>query len=195
MIGSICLDLNIGLFLLLIFPFYNMHFCCLLYVFLLVKASNNYIPQTKVPPAKRAYLGMGCIPSKNALIIFGGSIDKDYLNDIWLYHLDSNHWEELFPSSDILPCNFYAAPRAEYGSFLSALTEDFYIFGGITISSLKNEFWKFNHNDFSWTNILTKNTPTLRRRFTHTSYVENGHEYFAIFGGYSIDGFKDDTQM
>lgn len=83
-----------------------MHFCCLLRLFLLVKAWNNYnFPSNKIPPSPRSFPALGCLKWKGALITFGGAMEQNYYNDVWLYHLDYYYWEVLAPSSDILPGN------------------------------------------------------------------------------------------
>ncbi|OMJ80673.1 hypothetical protein SteCoe_19006 [Stentor coeruleus] len=96
-------------------------------------------------------------------------------------------WEDVQLTSDLHPSS-----RIYYGSFTSALNENFYIFGGKTSTGMKNDFWKFDPVNFSWSSLETINPPSVRQAFAYTSFLIDGDEYFAVFGGESRVGLKND---
>ncbi|OMJ73406.1 hypothetical protein SteCoe_27918 [Stentor coeruleus] len=156
-----------------------------------IAQTNIYIPPEKVPPSPRAFVSLNYYPSINTLLTFGGYSGKDYFSEIWQYNLDTNFWSLLSPGSEFFPFS-----RAEYGSFKSALLIDkLYIFGGRTSTGLKNDLWEFTLETLSWKSLEATNPPSIRRAFAYTSYVEDGHEYFAIFGGESMTGKLNDLHV
>lgn len=158
-------------------------------------SKNYYIPSTKTPPASRGGGILVHISSTNAFITFGGFAGKTFYGDTWAFYPNTQHWEEIIPISESSPCNIQTAPRIYYGGFSSTLNEKFYIFGGKTLLGLKNDFWEFNPKSSRWSYIETKNPPSIRQGFAYTSYIKDGNEYFAMFGGESQDGLKNDFNM
>ncbi|OMJ77429.1 hypothetical protein SteCoe_22988 [Stentor coeruleus] len=165
------------------------------YFLTFVESWNVYIPSTKTPPANRAAICISYIHSKDLIITFGGFSGKMYYSDTWAFYLSNNTWEDVILTSDINPCINYLASRIYYGGFTSVLNDKFYIFGGKTYTGLKNDFWEFDPNDFSWTNLITKNPPSMRQAYAFTSYLKDGNEYFAIFGGETQYGSKNDLHI
>ncbi|OMJ70117.1 hypothetical protein SteCoe_31990 [Stentor coeruleus] len=162
----------------------------MLFVLSTIESYNYYIPPTKTPPPARGCMDISYIPSMNAFFTFGGCSEKKYYDDTWGYYLNENTWKEILLSTDSHP-----SARIHYGGFTSTLNEKFYIFGGNSYTGLKNDFWEFDPKYLKWTNIETKNPPSVRYSFSFTSFVINGHEIFAIFGGQSLDGVKNDFYL
>ncbi|OMJ66280.1 hypothetical protein SteCoe_36929 [Stentor coeruleus] len=153
---------------------------CLAFVLIAAQQNTYYIPPVKSPPSGRIGSSIAFIPSKNALFIFGGSLQTTYYDELWSFQLEYNIWEEVLLSTDSSP-----SPRIYFGSFVSALSDRFYIFGGNSYQGLKNDFWEFDHINFKWTYLDTINPPSARHAFSFTSFVKDGNEIFVIFGGES----------
>lgn len=156
---------------------------------------NHFQPGERSPPDPRAYSCLFYIPSRGLLLTFGGFTETEFISDVWTYDLQYVKWTEVFPDSDILPCISYTVARSEYGAFISLLNEKIYIFGGKSAEGLRNDFIEYNHESLEWRIISTKNTPKARRAFAYTYYIEDGIEYFAIFGGESSTGVLNDLIM
>lgn len=69
----------------------------------ITKAWNNYIPPPKIPPSPRFCVAMNYIESIDSLLVFGGALEEEYYNDIWLFDLNEGYWQALVLSSAILP--------------------------------------------------------------------------------------------
>lgn len=155
----------------------------------------NYIPSQRNPPYPKGYNSLFYIPSRKLLLSLGGFTGRDFSSDLWTFDLEYIIWNEVIPESDILPCISYIDARSEYGGFISLLNEKIYIFGGKSAQGLRNDFIEYKHENSEWKIISTKNTPVGRRAFAYTYYIEDGIEYFAIFGGESSTGILNDLIM
>lgn len=63
-----------------------------------------FIPPTKTPPSSRE--GMAIASFKKFIAVFGGFSGRDYYNDLWLFNIPRLKWSEIYPASDLNPCNF-----------------------------------------------------------------------------------------
>ena len=63
------------------------------------------IPETGIPPSPRYYSAMIYSSYLNSLIIFGGSDDTIFYNDIWSFDLDLGRWTELIQMTETIPSN------------------------------------------------------------------------------------------
>ncbi|OMJ73408.1 hypothetical protein SteCoe_27920 [Stentor coeruleus] len=157
---------------------------------LTIKGGSVYIPASKTPPDCRSGITTAYIPSKNIIVMFGGLSGDTFYDDFWSFSIASLTWEEIYPTSEINP-----SPRAFYGSFVTLHTENFYIFGGCNAKGMKNDLWEFNINYLNWKLISTINPPSARYSFACVFYIERSIEYFAIFGGNSIQDETNDLNI
>jgi hypothetical protein len=123
----------------------------------------------------------------NSLVVYSGYASSAVLSDIWLYSLDDNVWAEEIPTSSI-PGKKHLDGRSNSGGFCSFKTGKFYIFGGNSEKGPCNDFWSYNFTSSNWEEESTTNPPLPRQNFGYTSFEYNGIEYFAVFGGGTIDG-------
>ncbi|OMJ65941.1 hypothetical protein SteCoe_37396 [Stentor coeruleus] len=155
----------------------------LAFVHIAAQQNTHYIPLVRTPPSGRIGASMACIKSKETFLIFGGSLETTYYDELWFYNKDYHIWEEVLLSTDSSP-----SPRIYFGSFVSALSEKFYIFGGNSYQGLKNDFWEFDPKSLKWSYLDTINPPSVRHAFSFTSFIKDGNEIFIIFGGETTSG-------
>lgn len=83
-----------------------MHYPLAISLCLLAQANIVYIPPTKAPPQGRANLVLVYNQLNNSLVIFGGYSNISYFNDLWNFNIESMLWDEIYPNSEIIPCNY-----------------------------------------------------------------------------------------
>lgn len=70
-----------------------------------IRAGTVYMPATKTPPESRGGIATAYIPSKDIIIVFGGLSRETYYDDFWSFNIKSLIWQEIYPISEINPCN------------------------------------------------------------------------------------------
>ena len=63
------------------------------------------IPTTGIPPPGRYDNIFIYSDALNSIIIFGGTNNQNYFNDLWLLNLDYFQWSKQYVSSGVRPCN------------------------------------------------------------------------------------------
>ena len=86
--------------------------------------------------------------------------------------------------------------RTEAGGFVSKFSAKFYLFGGISDSSIFNDLWEFDLETQEWTELLAPNPPMPLHRFGYTSFEdEYSNECFLVFGGTSVHSLQNTLLM
>ena len=90
-----------------------MHFLLVIFSFCFIIQSlamrideNIYIPSTKTPTSSRGGMALASFTDEGLIAVFGGFSGRDYYNDLWLYNLMVDEWNEIYPASKLIPCNF-----------------------------------------------------------------------------------------
>jgi Galactose oxidase, central domain len=66
----------------------------------------NLIPSYGTPPSERYWISMTYSPSYNVIVVFGGTDDTNYFNDVWIFDLSTTSWMILYPASSAVPGNY-----------------------------------------------------------------------------------------
>ncbi|MBN2694681.1 hypothetical protein JXR93_08465 [bacterium] len=117
--------------------------------------------------------------SENSYYLFGGFDGDRYLNQLWRYSLNSNHWEKVETTNT-------PQGRIEHSLTYIEMDNALYLFGGKNSSDSFNTLWRLDLATFEWNQIATQNAPT---RFGHTMFYKD--DFLYLFGGYE-DGIKMD---
>jgi hypothetical protein len=155
----------------------------------------SYIPATGTPPSQRIYSVFSYSPSQSSLVLFGGISDNTQLNDIWSFSFTALFWTRCNPMTSTVPCKPYSVPRQQHGGFASVFSPLFYAFGGNTRLGPQNDFWAYDFTSQTWQQIRTKNTPSPRSDFGFVNYDDGVNEYFAVYGGLTVDGDDNNIYM
>lgn len=91
-------------------------------------------------------IGAACAIYLNNFYLFGGQCKEGkFLNDMWIYSLDTNKWEEVIVKIPDGSDPYYVIPSGRSGHSINLYNNEFYIFGGRTNNVMEvNELWKFN---------------------------------------------------
>ena len=77
------------------------------------------------------------------IVIFGGNVKGFKSNDVWLYHIKENKWEEMKIADS-------PAERSNHAATISG--DKMYIFGGKDIENNKmKDLWALDLNSKTWT--------------------------------------------
>jgi hypothetical protein len=81
------------------------------------------------------------------MVLFGGFVNGERVNTVFLYNFNTNEWKRLKIEGDIQPC-----PRAGHSALITMEDEDLmYIFGGKGEDNDKqNDLWKLNIKTGVW---------------------------------------------
>ncbi|KAF8488443.1 galactose oxidase, partial [Russula emetica] len=137
-------------------------------------------------PGGRYYHTTTVVGSK--FFVFGGQIDRNFLNDIWALDLNSLKSQPFWESYEPTPGNDKPLPRARH---VSVTTEDrIIIFGGYGDQHHYNDTWSFDISTRKWTELqCTGSIPSPRE--SHAAVLVDDVMY--VFGGFSMDeGYLDD---
>ena len=108
------------------------------------------------------------------MVVFGGFIEGNRSNSLFLLNLETLSWEEVIPSTSQLP-----APRVDHTSIVHESC--MYIFGGTGEDTIKlNDLWKCDLLSYTWVRIEARGmAPTGRSG--HSAVPYSG--VMIIFGG------------
>lgn len=166
--------------------------CLLKYLFLALGVcgiSVQMIPESGTPPSYREFPGFTINSSNNKLYVYGG-YSEIFTDDMWEFDLSTNRWNELHTTSVI-------TPGARSDSFLVPLKNQakILLFGGQTKSGPTSDLWLYDIpnqsvNYIQWKTLDEKGSPPPRGYYRSTcSYLHEGKQYLAVYGGVGKDSF------
>jgi N-acetylneuraminic acid mutarotase len=98
------------------------------------------------------------------MVVFGGFIEGERENDIWMYHFKENKWEKVEVKGQE-PC-----PRA--GHSMVVHDGQMFVFGGKDDDNNKiNDLWIFDIKEKYWTRIESESAPMVIKSFKFNSHV------------------------
>jgi N-acetylneuraminic acid mutarotase len=117
------------------------------------------------------------------MYVFGGYDGKNILNDVFVYHYESNSWLKLKTSSP---------PPGRYGHSSALYNNKLYIFGGFTgdkMTNPTNSTWCLDLSTNTWSAVDTKPSSVTGkfpepRAFATTTLIEN--KTLWVFGGLQV---------
>jgi N-acetylneuraminic acid mutarotase len=114
-----------------------------------------------------------CVELHDKVFIFGGLGIKGILrNDLMEFDLIHYHWRKIECNNNIVP-----TPMCHHSSVI--FNSKLFIFGGVSLETLLNEFWEFNFVKNSWNKL---ETPKMISPMKGNSFnICDGIGY--IFGG------------
>jgi len=139
------------------------------------------------------------VDGSNSIVIFGGYIGANGMNDVWKFNLNSKAWSQVMPSGPLPPPRYgHSAVAAP----LSAQTTRMVVFGGSfaaappTVQPYYNDVWSldFAGSSATWQMLIADGVSTGPwRRSAHTSVLLPSTLEMHTFGGYAMfQGLKDD---
>lgn len=131
-------------------------------------------------PRRRGDAGFCYDPLNRMFVLFGGMTDGDvserFLNDTWVFDLDTNSWREMTPEN--------SPPRC-YGCRLvyDSVNEKLLLWGGNipSIESKLDDWWSYDYPSNTWTRIETEDGP--EGRYWHHMAFDPGVGKVVMFGG------------
>src|SRR3989454_2229632 len=111
-----------------------------------------------VHPPGRAYPGMTYVTGPDRILLFGGAVGNDRLNDTWAYDFNSNTWTDLNPATHP---SARGSPAMEFNRWVDRTI----LFGGvgpIPGDVVNNETWSFNYAANAWVRLTTAVSPPPR---------------------------------
>ncbi len=141
------------------------------WIYLSLQNSWVELHPTVLPEPREAHT-MVYDSTNKKIILFGGNYD-----DTWIYDGDHQTWTNMAPSSH--PDLLYF-PRMVF----DISNQEILMFGGRDLSTdFRDEMWKYNLMNNTWTEIHPDNKPNARY-FSSIVYDSNAHKIM-LFGGYN----------
>jgi len=100
-------------------------------------------------PEARLSPGLVYDPSQHQLILFGGYRNSGRVNDTWLFDLDDNEWQEVFPSTS-------PPERSDMGLAYDEKNQAVLLFGGYCLDFDRDQCddtWVFDPAGNEWVEI------------------------------------------
>ncbi|KAI0311580.1 hypothetical protein OF83DRAFT_744805 [Amylostereum chailletii] len=117
------------------------------------------------------------------LFVFGGQVDNDYFNDLWMFDFDTLRTKPVWTRVEVARGS--AKPARRRGHTCVVFEEKIIIFGGTDGQHYFNDTWAFDGHSSQWVKLkCTGFIPAPREG--HSAVVVDGVMY--IFGG---RGFED----
>ena len=152
--------------------------------FLSVSSSLNIekIPAQGSPPMNLLYSSSIYDASSSSIYVIGG-LSKDSNSDtssIYSYNLLTNSWSSIIPESEFIPEGI----ERQY-SYLTS-NRVIYNFFGISNSRYFTDVLTFDLKTKMWNKaLLTGDHISGRMEYSATSFVWNGQEIIALYGGFT----------
>ncbi|KAL8538804.1 hypothetical protein ACS0TY_000712 [Phlomoides rotata] len=121
---------------------------------------------------------------KSKIVIFGGLVDKKFLNDVTVYDTDNDMWFQPVCTGNGSDGKVGPSPRA----FHIAVSIDcnMFIFGGRSGGNRLGDFWVLDTDIWQWSELITFGDLPSSRDFAAASAV--GNSKIVMYGGW--DGKK-----
>jgi len=141
----------------------------------------------------------GCSLTKapGVLVVFGGEGDHGVSNELYLFHLDSNHWTRVSPKGPLLDgartqseAMKKLLPRRDHSAFVTG--DKLLVYGGFGLDSEALDFISFDAKAAEWSAV--KETGAIpKKRGAHAACMY-GH-YMIVFGGQRHGRFLNDLHV
>ena len=141
----------------------------------------------EVYPIPRFNHRMVYLPENHSILLFGGTKISNYerLADTWVYHLDTNLWENLAPSTN-------PTARSDPGLIYDTLRDRVILFGGYGYNDVKqNDVWEYNPKNNTWTEQNPIFSPPVQ--YGHSFFYRGVNGMAYIFGGH-VNGYTNDIR-
>lgn len=129
-------------------------------------------------PERRLSPGMVYDPTHHQLILFGGYKNSGRVNDTWLFDLDSNQWQEVFPA--VSP-----PARSDMGLAYDEENQVVVLFGGYCLDferDICHDTWIFDPALNEWTEMEPASSPPVM--YGLSMDYDSRENSFLIFGGH-----------
>lgn len=155
---------------------------------LLYAQSWSQLPTTG-NPAVRTNSTSIYVQSGNRMILFAGRNSTGNLNDVWSLNLNTNEWQNLTPSSGLMP-----APRITPNAVYDSLMNRMIIWSGQG-SELYNDVWSFNLSNNSWQELWPDGNVTGAplKRYGTAAVFDPINRRLVSFAGFTTSGRFEDT--
>lgn len=121
---------------------------------------------------------------KSMVVVFGGLVDKKFLNDIIVYDIENKLWFEPECTGSVSEGKVGPTPRA----FHVAITIDchMFIFGGRSGGKRLGDFWVLDTDIWQWSELTSFGDLPTPRDFSAAAAI--GNQKIVLCGGW--DGKK-----
>lgn len=152
---------------------------------------QQWEPVTANPgPSPRSAVSMIHDPEGNQLLIYGGSLHPEYMNDTWLLDLNTGQWREIVEGS-------HPPARVRPAFAFDSRHRRAVLYGGVRgpASNRFDDLWVFDFNKDLWICLQKANPASMGSRggFMGMAY-DPAADLFTLFAGRSaLKGFHSDT--
>ncbi len=170
----------------------KLYILCLLLAALIPKYTSAQL-WTQLPtsgnPTGRANASSIYISSGNRMIMYGGRNAAGTLNDVWSLNLNTNVWQDITPTSGLLP-----APRFSQNAVYDSLMNRMIIWSGQG-TELYNDVWAFNLSSNSWQQLSPDGNVTgvPLKRYGTAAVFDPVNRRLVNFAGFTTSGRFEDT--
>ena len=142
-------------------------------------------------PPQLTYTSSVFIPSNNRIAVFGGQKSSgSFSSSLYYFDLPTSTWGQYECSSPDPPPGL-----SQSHLFLASDSKLFLLFGK-SAKGLSSSIFSFDLNSKSWSRAnLTGDSIQASVGSSHCSYNYNGKNFFAIFGGITLNGLSDELYM
>jgi N-acetylneuraminic acid mutarotase len=129
-------------------------------------------------PAPRLSPGLVYDPSHHQLILFGGYRNSGRINDTWLFDLENNEWQEVFPAES-------PVGRSDMGLAYDENNQIAVLFGGYCIDFERDkchDTWIFDPALNEWMEMDPVSSPPVM--YGHSLDYDSKENSFSLFGGH-----------
>jgi hypothetical protein len=135
------------------------------------------IPITGNRPTTRSGAGGFFDAANNRMIIFAGTHEGNFLNELWALDLNpgNEHWTQLSYSG-------YVPELTSYSSGYDPRRNQFYIFSGWNTSQYYNNLYALDVSNLSWNQLYPSGDLPIERRNSIGIY-DFFNDNFIVFGG------------
>ena len=117
------------------------------------------------------------------VVLYGGTGQSPDTNDLWVFDLSDNDWEEKTPPN--MPGKRYAHKMLSSTGMDRIVT-----FSGV-MGNIKDDTWEYDLSDNVWRRIYSITSPGGRVYYGLAGIYNTNQA--VLFGGYNVPAFLDDT--
>jgi N-acetylneuraminic acid mutarotase len=134
------------------------------------------------PPPVRACPALAYDASAGKVILFGGRVNNNSLNDTWAYDYGSNTWVNRSPATP---------PPVRYGHALAydVSASKVVLFAGWGVSGFLKDTWAYDYASNTWVNRNPNNPPPWR--WNHALAYDASFGKVILFGGVNNSYLSD----